>query len=190
MQWIVLFIVLVLAVLYWPVTLGVTGAVVIGVLIARHRREVIARAIAALPATPNRVAGPVRWKDGVLELTPAGVVVTRVALQGGRTVSTAAVIPRDRIMSTVTASTKDRGVVLTFIAKGGNHAYGHIRGDAVPLLDALGVPVTENGTRWTKTPAVREVVPARATKCSTCGAPLAVGSTACAYCHHPLGSAS
>lgn len=41
--------------------------------------------------------------------------------------------------------------MLAIIAKGGTYAHARIQGDAVPFLDGLGVPVTENGVRWTRT---------------------------------------
>jgi hypothetical protein len=196
-----------LAVAYWYVTLPLLAVGVAWATVLRRDRQrraaITAAAVAAAPSTPNRVAGPVYWQYGTLELTPDQLVVSVIGTTGGvrrpvpfrRTTA----LPVARLLRVEKATHSDDGVNLTFIFKGGDvHGYQRCRdGEAIiRLLEMLSaqVPVVENAIRWPRSPmaqrpaavgAPSRVIPV-ALRCPACGAPLEPGTARCAYCRAGL----
>jgi hypothetical protein len=192
-----------LAVEYWYVSVpSLAAAIAWADILRRDRRRraaLTAATVAAAPPAPNRVAGPVWWQDGTLELTPDQLVVTVAGTTGGigrpvpfrRTTA----LPRARLIRVEKTTHDDDGESLSVLSKGGQlHRYQRCRdGEAiVRLLEVLAesVPVVENGVRWPRTPRPprRATVPAPAgvmpvaMRCAVCGAPLERGMARCAYC--------
>ncbi len=185
-----------LAVVYWPVTLTAVALWIAVMVVSAYRDgqidAMVTRAIAQLSPTPGRTAGPLRWRtrqaSGILELTGVALIETTVA-RSGRPCHHVAVVPRDRIMRVEKRppAKGQKGPSLHFMVRGGNLAYPDVRGDTVPLLSSLDVPVTENGVRWTRGARIRSVSRrARPSRCLECGAPLRAGEDACPYCRHAV----
>jgi hypothetical protein len=203
---VLLMVVLGLALAYWYVTLPILCVWLAWKLMLRRdatlRAAIIKATIAATPPMANRVAGPVWWQSGSLELTADQVVVTVVGTTGGvlrpvplrRTEG----LPLARILK-VEKTTRADGENLTFRCKGGGvHGYQGCRDSEaiILLLEALAscVPVVENGLRWpaprgvrlqAAVPAAARVAPV-ALRCPACGAPLQPGMPRCRYCRAAL----
>ena len=203
---VLLIVVLGLAVAYWYVTLPLLCVWLAWKVMLRRdamqRAAITSATIAATPPTANRIAGPVWWQNGSLELTADQVVVTVVGTTGGvlRPVPLrrSEGLPLARILR-VEKTTRADGENLIFRCKGGGvHGYQGCRDSEaiILLLEALAscVPVVENGVRWPAPRAVRRqatvlpvarVVPV-VLRCPACGAPLQPGTPRCRYCRAAL----
>jgi hypothetical protein len=198
-------VVLGLAVAYWYISVPLLAAGFAWMVVKRRdasqRAAIVAATAAATPPTPNRIAGPVWWQHGTLELTSDQLVVTLVGTTGRvlRPVPfrRATALPVARLLR-VEKTTTAEGENLTFRFKGGAvHGYqGCGGGEAIiRLLEALAtrVAVVENGLRWPAprvvhrqaAVAVARVAPV-ALRCPACGAPAPQGTARCIYCRAAL----